>query len=63
MIVDLRQPKNLHSSKSYRTHVTIANPESRAEVLLEAFSLARLRYNFLQERAWTEWWLDVTNSR
>lgn len=30
---------------------TIANPESRAEVLLEAFSLARLRYSFLQDRA------------
>lgn len=33
---------------------TIANPESRADVRLEAFSLARLRYSFLQDRACSE---------
>lgn len=29
-------------------HITIANPDSKAEVLLEAFNLARLKYSFLQ---------------
>lgn len=32
----------------------MANPESRADVRLEAFSLARLRYSFLQESACRE---------
>lgn len=34
--------------------VTMAKPESRADVRLEAFSLARLRYSFLQESACRE---------
>lgn len=33
---------------------TIANPESRADVRLDALSLARLRYSFLQESACSE---------
>lgn len=32
----------------------MAKPESRADVRLEAFSLARLRYSFLQESACRE---------
>lgn len=31
---------------------TIANPESRADVLLDALSLARLRCNRFQDSAW-----------
>lgn len=34
--------------------VTIANPDRRADVRLEALSLARLRYSFLQDRACSE---------
>lgn len=30
--------------------LTIANPESKAEVLLEAFSLARLSWSFRQDK-------------
>jgi hypothetical protein len=41
----------------------MAKPERRAEVRLDAFSLARLRYSFLQDSACTEWWLEVTSSR
>lgn len=45
------------------TRLTMAKPESSADVLLEAFSLARLRYSFLHDSAWTEWWLELTSSR
>ncbi|WAR01385.1 hypothetical protein MAR_007943 [Mya arenaria] len=39
--------------------ITIAKPDKRADVLLDALSLALLRYNFLQERAVVECWLDI----
>lgn len=35
-------------------NVTIANPDNRADVRLDAFSLARLRYSFLQDSACSE---------
>jgi len=38
----------------FQDNVTMANPESRADVRLEAFSLARLRYSFLQDSACSE---------
>lgn len=48
----LKEPKPFAIQKAFlQNQRTIANPESRAEVLLEAFSLARLRYSFLQDRA------------
>lgn len=37
-----------------RDRVTMANPESRADVRLDALSLARLRYSFLQDSACRE---------
>lgn len=37
-----------------RGGITMANPESRADVRLEALSLARLRYSFLQDSACRE---------
>lgn len=37
-----------------RDRVTMANPESRADVRLDALSLARLRYSFLHDSACRE---------
>ena len=39
---------------SHGHYVTIANPESRADVRLEAFSFARLKYSFLHDSACNE---------
>lgn len=39
--------------------LTIAKPDSSADVLLDAFNLALLKYSFRQDKAVVVCWLDI----
>lgn len=54
VMCDMTDSPTEEQQDGFGESVTIANPESSADVRLEAFSLARLRYSFLQDSACSE---------